>query len=162
MFRDVGIEWADRLLPQIVEGNLKAIIGGYPAVELIENRAKATQDAEKLIVEKALEKGIIISKLELTNLQFEPEFEKAVEAKVVAIQKAAEAKNKTVEVTERAKQKLISAQAEAKSMRIRAQALTQNKSLVEYEAIMKWNGKLPEYVLGNTMPFINVSPQSRR
>ena len=49
------------------------------------------------------------------------------------------------------------AQAEAKSMAIRAQALSQNKSLVQYEAVQKWDGKLPQYMLGNSVPFINVS-----
>ena len=58
---------------------------------------------------------------------------------------------------EEAKQKVIAAQAEAKSMAIRAQALTQNKSLVEYEAVQKWDGKMPQYMLGNSVPFINVN-----
>ena len=53
--------------------------------------------------------------------------------------------------------KLIAAQAEAKSMAIRAQALAQNKSLVQYEAVQKWDGKMPQYMLGNSVPFINVS-----
>ena len=66
------------------------------------------------------------------------------------------AKNRTVQIQEEAKQKIISAEAEAKSMAIRANALTQNKALVEYEAVQKWDGKLPEYMLGNSVPFINV------
>lgn len=162
LFQNVGMTWADRLVPQIVEGSLKAVVGTYNAVDLIENRQKATQDAENLIAEKALEKFVLIEKLEFNNLKFEDEFEKAVEAKVVAIQRAAEAKNKTVEIEEKARQKIISSKAEAESMRIRANALTQNRSLVEYEAIQKWNGKLPEYVLGNSMPFIDVTPAKRK
>ena len=67
------------------------------------------------------------------------------------------AKNKTVQVQEEARQKVIAAEAEARSMAIRAQALTQNKALVEYEAVKKWDGKLPEYMLGNSVPFINVT-----
>ena len=51
---------------------------------------------------------------------------------------------------------MIAAQAEAKSMAIRAQALTQNKSLVEYEAVQKWDGRMPQYMMGNTVPFINI------
>ena len=31
-----------------------------------------------------------------------------------------------------------------------------NKALVEYEAVQKWNGKLPEYLMGNSIPFINL------
>ena len=41
-------------------------------------------------------------------------------------------------------------------MQIRATALTQNKALVEYEAVQKWDGKLPEYMMGGGVPFISV------
>ena len=61
-----------------------------------------------------------------------------------------------MQIEEEAKQKLISAEAEAKSMRIRATALTQNKALVEYEAVQKWDGKMPQYMLGGSVPFINI------
>ena len=42
-------------------------------------------------------------------------------------------------------------------MSIRANALSKNKALVEYEAVQKWNGKLPEYMLGDTVPFLNLN-----
>ena len=70
---------------------------------------------------------------------------------------ALKAKNKTVQVQEEARQKVIAAEAEARSMAIRAQALSQNKSLVQYEAVQKWDGKMPQYMLGNSVPFINVT-----
>ena len=84
-------------------------------------------------------------------------FERAIESKVTAEQEALKAKNKTVQIEEEAKQKLISAEAEAKSMSIRANALTKNKALVDYEAVQKWDGKMPTYMMGNSIPFINVS-----
>ena len=42
-------------------------------------------------------------------------------------------------------------------MSIRANALTKNRALVEYEAVQKWDGKLPSYMLGNSVPFINIA-----
>ena len=43
-------------------------------------------------------------------------------------------------------------------MRIRARALTQNKSLVEYEAVMKWDGKMPSVILGGgSTPLVNLN-----
>ena len=61
-----------------------------------------------------------------------------------------------LQVEEEAKQKLLSAEAEAKSLSIRANALTRNKALVEYEAVKKWDGKLPEYMMGNSVPFVKL------
>ena len=41
-------------------------------------------------------------------------------------------------------------------MSIRAHALTQNKALVQYEAVQKWDGKMPTYMMGDSVPFINI------
>jgi len=68
-----------------------------------------------------------------------------------------EAKNRTVKIEEEAKQKMLIAQADAESMKIRSQALSQNKSLVEYEAVQKWNGVLPQIIMGGqSTPFIGL------
>ena len=72
-------------------------------------------------------------------------------------QKALTAENETKTVQEKARQKVISAEAEAKAMQIRAQALEKNPKLTEYEAVQKWDGKLPQYMMGNTVPFINLA-----
>jgi hypothetical protein len=62
-----------------------------------------------------------------------------------------------VQIEQQAKQKVISAEAEATSMKIRATALEANPRLVEWEAVQKWDGKLPEYMLGNSsLPFVQV------
>jgi len=82
-----------------------------------------------------------------------------VEQKVIAQQKAIEEQNRTKQIEEQARQKVLSAEAEAKSMQIRAQALEQNAKLVQWEAVQKWNGVLPQYMLGGSaVPFINLNP----
>ena len=98
----------------------------------------------------------------LTAINYSDVFERAIESKVTAQQEALKAKNKTVQIQEEAKQKLISAEAEAKSMAIRANALSQNKALVEYEAVQKWDGKLPQYMMGNSIPFVNLSTITKK
>ena len=157
-YQNVGMEWATVIIPQILEGAIKEIVGKYEAVALINNRQEAVQGIRMLIEERLREKNVTMQNFELTNFDFNDAFENAVEKKVIAIQQAEEAKNRTVRVQEEAQQKVIAAKAEAESMRIRARALTQNKSLVEYEAVQKWNGKLPEIMAGgNSVPFINVN-----
>jgi hypothetical protein len=92
----------------------------------------------------------------MVNIQYQKDFETAVERKVTAIQKAIEEQNRTRQIEEQAKQKVIDAKAQAESMRIRATALTNNPKLVEYEAVQKWNGELPTYVMGDSVPFIQL------
>jgi regulator of protease activity HflC (stomatin/prohibitin superfamily) len=158
LYQNVGMNWAFKLIPQILEGTIKEIVGTYEAVKLINNRNKAVSEIKALVTQRLTEKAITTTNFELTNFDFNNAFENAVEAKVIAIQTAEEAKNKTVRIKEEADQKVIAAKAEAESMRIRARALTQNKSLVEYEAVQKWDGKLPEIMAGGggAVPFINI------
>lgn len=156
LYRDYGWEWQEKVLPQITSGAMKAVIGKWDAVDLIANREKARMEIEQMLKESTKDKYIEIVKFEITNIDYADEFEHAVERKVVAVQAAIEAQNKTVQITEEAKQRVISAKAEAESMRIRADALSQNKNLVEYEAVQKWDGKMPQYMMGGATPFINI------
>lgn len=158
MLVNVGNDWEDKLIPQAVNGTVKAVIGKWDAVDLIANRSKAQEDIQTMLVEALASRDVHVTRVEIANIDYSDEFEKAVEAKVTAIQTAEQEKNKTVQIQEQAKQKVFTAKAEAESMAIRAQALTQNAALVQYEAVQKWDGKLPVYMLGNSTPFLNVSP----
>ena len=157
MYREVGMDYVDNILMPVVEGNIKDVIGRWNAQDLVANRAAATADILSKLQNQLKSRYINVSSFQIIDIDYSDVFEKAIESKVTAEQEALKAKNKTVQVQEEARQKLISAQAEAQSMKIRATALSQNKALVEYEAVKKWDGKLPEYMLGNSVPFINVS-----
>lgn len=157
MYREVGMNYLDTVVTPVVEGTIKDIIGKWNAQDLIANREKATQEILVKLQSHLSEKYINVTDFQMTAIAYSSVFEKAIESKVTAEQEALRAKNKTVQIQEEAKQKLISAEAEAKSMSIRAHALTQNKALVEYEAVQKWDGKLPEYMMGGAMPFINLA-----
>ena len=41
-------------------------------------------------------------------------------------------------------------------MEIKAAALAKNKGLTEYEAVQRWDGKLPQYMFGGSVPMVNV------
>ena len=62
----------------------------------------------------------------------------------------------TIQVEEQAKQTKIKAQAEAEAINIKAKALEANPNLTTYEAVQKWNGQMPQYMLGNSIPFVNL------
>jgi len=159
MYRDVGRDWEQKLIPQVVLGTLKEVVGKWDAVDLISNRDKAAATAYDAIAKNLGDRNVEISRFEITDISYTTEFETSVEQKVIAQQKAIEEQNRTKQIEEQARQKVLSAEAEAKSMQIRAEALEQNAKLVEWEAVQKWNGILPQYMLGSgTMPFINLTP----
>lgn len=98
---------------------------------------------------------------QLIDIDYSKKFEGAIEDKVIAEQKAQEAVNNTRRVTEEANQQVITAKAEAEAMEIKAAALAKNKGLTEYEAIQKWDGKLPQYMFGGSVPMVNIPFSSK-
>lgn len=156
IYKTIGTDWQSKLVAQAVPAVMKNVIGKWEAVELVANRNKATAEIERNLIETLGKQGVIVTRFEITNIDYDDAFEKAVEAKVVAIQKASEAENKTRQVQEEAKQQLITAEAFAKGMKIKSEALAQNKSLVDYEAVQKWDGKLPQYMFGDATPMLNL------
>lgn len=162
MYREVGTGYVDNILMPVVEGTIKDVIGRWNAQDLVANRESATIDILGKLQKQLEPRYINVTGFQITDINYSGGFERAIESKVTAEQEALKAKNRTVQIQEEAKQKLISAEAEAKSMQIRATALTQNKALVEYEAVQKWDGHLPQYMMGNTVPFLNLSTGDRK
>jgi len=157
MYQQVGVGYRDIIITPVVEGTIKDVIGKWNAQDLVANREEATNDVLVKLQEQLAPKYINVTGFQMIDINYSEVFERAIESKVTAEQEALKAKNKTVQIEEEAKQKIISAEAEAKSMAIRANALTRNKALVEYEAVQKWDGKMPQYMMGNSIPFINIS-----
>ncbi len=159
MYQEVGLNYEDTILMPVVEGSIKDVIGKWNAQDLVANREQATGEILIKLQAQLKDNYINVTDFQMTDINYSDVFERAIESKVTAEQDALKAKNKTVQIQEEEKQKLISAEAEAKSMAIRANALAQNKALVEYEAVQKWDGKLPVYMMGNSIPFVNLTPK---
>jgi regulator of protease activity HflC (stomatin/prohibitin superfamily) len=157
-YQKYGLNWESKLIPQVVLGSIKDVIGKINADDLNGARDRTAQQIESEIEKKLTKIHISVRGFELTSIAFEHDYEKAVEAKVIATQKAIEAKNRTAEVKEQASQRLIEAKSMAESMKIRSEALSRNRSLVEYEAVQKWNGQLPQIMMGDKgLPFIQLN-----
>lgn len=157
MYTEVGGYWAEKLIPQIVTSSMKNVIGQWAAMDLIANRLKAQTGIEEMIASDLKPRGITVTNFSLTNIDFQDQFEQAVEAKVVAVQSAEMAKNQTVQIEEQAKQRVIAAKADAEAMQIKNEALSKNQALIMYEAVQKWDGELPRIVGGGSGGnFLNI------
>ena len=156
LYREVGKNYQDIVIIPTVEGTLKNVIGIWNASDLISNRTKATNDILKQLQENLKDNYINVTDFQIVDIDYSDAFEKAVEMKVTAEQEAQKAKNVTVQVQEEARQKILTAEAEAKAIQLKAQALANNRQLVELEYAKKWDGKLPEYVMGGAVPFVNI------
>ncbi len=99
---------------------------------------------------------IVVDDFSIVNFDFSDSYERAVEDKQVAQQQALKAENDLRRIQVEAEQRIAQAKAEAEAIRIQSDALQQNQGLIKLEAVKKWNGILPQYMLGNSVPFIEL------
>ena len=156
LMKNVGRDYHDRIVKPFIRSALKDAFGNFAATEIIENRDMVRSEIEQ-ILRRTLDSAYFTNvQFQLTDIDFDDAFENAIKEKQVAEQNALKAKNVTIQVEEQAKQTKIKAEADAEAMRIKANALERNPKLVNYEAVQKWDGKMPQYMLGNSVPFIDI------
>ena len=151
LIKNIGENYHERIVVPFIRSAMKEAFGNFNATQIVENR-----DAVRREIENRLRETLNKDYFQLVDIDFDDAFENAIKEKQVAEQNALKAKNVTIQVEEQAKQTKIKAEAEAEAMRIKAHALESNPKLVSYEAVQKWDGKLPEYMLGDAVPFINL------
>jgi regulator of protease activity HflC (stomatin/prohibitin superfamily) len=159
-----------RSLPEIEEGFLKTAVydafrlatNKYTADELISNRAVFEVEVRRLLEGQLLREGFVINQF-TSNLVYPETFKKSIEAKNNAVQSALRAENEVKTAEAQAKIKIATANGNAQAMLTAAKAEAEANSLkqktitpmlLQLEWINKWNGKLPETMLGdksNTM-----------
>lgn len=158
IFREVGVDYVNRILSPAIQESTKASTAQYTAEELITKREQVRETIKTLLKEKMLPRGIIVEDVLITNFDFSKSFNEAIEAKVTAEQNALKELNQLKAVEYQAQQRVTQAKGEAEAIKIQAQAITSQggKEYVQLQAISKWNGILPQ-VTGGAMPFINLN-----
>jgi regulator of protease activity HflC (stomatin/prohibitin superfamily) len=157
IYKQVGLDYAKRIIAPAIQESVKASTAQFTAEELITKRAAVKEDIKNNLTERLVTYNIMLDDFSIVDFTFSKEFNTAIEAKQTAVQQALKAENDLRRIEIEAQQKIETAKAEAESIRIQADALKQNKDLIELKAVEKWNGILPVYMLGNTIPFLNVS-----
>lgn len=159
-------------LKDIEEGYMRTVIydayritaNKYTSDELMASRAQFEADVRVMLERSLSEEGFLVE--EFTSQITPPlSLSYAIEAKNQAIQEALKAENLVKQAEANAKISIAQAEGEAKALRIKADgeayynrtvAASLNELLVRQDAIEKWDGKLPEYMGGNTVPMINL------
>ena len=156
LMKNVGDDYHNRIVVPFIRSAMKESFGNFAATEIVENRDAVRRQIEQQLRQVLDSNYFTNVQFQLVNIDFDDDFETAIKEKQVAEQNALKAKNVTIQVEEQAKQTKIKAQAEAEAMSIKAAALESNPKLVNYEAVQKWDGKMPQYMLGNSVPFIDL------
>lgn len=156
LIKNVGDDYHNRIVVPFIRSAMKDAFGNFAATEIVENRDAVRREIETTLRHTLDSNYFLNIQFQLVDIDFDDDFENAIKEKQVAEQQALKAKNVTIQIEEQAKQTKIRAEADAEAIRIKAKALESNPKLVEYEAVQKWDGKMPQYMMGNTLPLINL------
>lgn len=147
VYEKVGLEYKTRIIDPIVQESVKMVTAQYTAEELIKNRAAVKAEVEMDITKRLIAYDVIVEPegLSITNFNFSPEFNAAIEAKQVA-QQEAEKQKYVLQKAELEKQTAITkAQGTASAARLNAEALQAQggSKVLAREWIDKWDGHVP-------------------
>jgi regulator of protease activity HflC (stomatin/prohibitin superfamily) len=160
IYQLLSADYDDRVIRPAIQEYMKKATAMYTAEELVTKR-ELVKEAFRQSLSAALSvNNIMLDNVFITNFEFSPEFNKAIEAKVTAEQQALQEKNNLAKVKYQAEQKVATATAEATAIAIQAKAVTSQggKDYVQLRAIEKWDGHLPAQMIpGSAVPFIDLT-----
>ncbi|HRH93883.1 MAG TPA: prohibitin family protein [Candidatus Peribacteria bacterium] len=150
LHKNIGDEYRSRVVDPAIQEAIKAATAQYTAEELITKRVAVKDAMKNTLTERLGREYITVEEVSIVNFSFSQSFNASIEAKVTAEQDALAAKNKLEQVKYEAQQQIETAKAQAESIKIQASAINAQggADYVKLQAIQKWDGKLPVYMMG--------------
>ncbi len=162
VYQSVGLGYEAVIVDPALKESAKAIISQFTAEELITKRETVRDEIARLLASKLDPLGIHTNAINITNFDFSKTFNQAIEAKVTAEQNALAAKNKLSQIQFEAQQQIAAAEGKAKAITIESAALQSNPQILQLRALEKWDGKMPQYMGSQNLPFITLAADVKR
>jgi|SRR6266404_3534636 len=147
VYQNIGIEYVDRVIAPAMQEAFKATAAQFTAEELIGKREAVKQAAYARLKERLARYNIIVDDFNIVNFDFSQDFNSAIEQKQVAQQNLERAKIE-------ANTAITQAQGQANAQKVLKDNGSLTPEYLEYVAIQKWDGKMPNAT--NGVPFINI------
>jgi regulator of protease activity HflC (stomatin/prohibitin superfamily) len=150
IYKEFGLNVDDKVLGPGINEAFKSITGHYTSEELITKRDEVSLAITEHLRAKMAPFNIDVSGVSLVNFGFSADYQKAIESKVIATQNKLKAEQDLERIKVEANSRIAQAKGEAEAISIQAQAIQSNggANYVQLQWIEKWDGKLPDTVVG--------------
>lgn len=144
----------------VIKAKLKSALAltasKYTPIEVYSNKREEIQELTYEKMKKDIQEyHLILEQIDIREVYYNAEYEQSINQKKLEEQKALTLIEVTKQKNELLKQaqidkdiEITKAEAEAKALQIKGQSVASNPRIVELEWINKWDGKLPEYWMG--------------
>mmetsp|Transcript_24202 Transcript_24202/g.53315 ORF Transcript_24202/g.53315 Transcript_24202/m.53315 type:complete len:316 (-) Transcript_24202:1451-2398(-) len=135
IYRMLGTNYDERILPSIMNESAKAIVARYNANELLTKRDQVSREVSIDLQRRAARFNVVLDDVAITHLSFSPEYARAVEAKQVAQQDAEKAKYVVLGAQQEKKTIITRARGEAESAELIGLAVKKNPGFMKLRRI---------------------------
>jgi regulator of protease activity HflC (stomatin/prohibitin superfamily) len=175
VYQNIGVGYQDTVIAPSIQEVIKAVTAQYTAGQLITDRAHVQIAMQDALTTRLAQDYIVVDNLSITNFAFSDAYNAAIERKQVASQNVLTAQQTLDQARVDAQQQVVTAQAQAqaaiakadgaaKAQIITAKANAESQALqlktltplyLQYQALLHWNGILPQYLSGS-LPFLTI------
>jgi len=135
IYRTLGLEFAERVLPSIIQETLKSVVAQYNASQLLTMREIVSRDIRRILTDRAFYFGILLDDVSITHLTFSKLYEASIEAKQVAQQEAERAKFVVDKALQEKQSAIVRAQGDAQSAVLIGNQVKENPSFIALRKI---------------------------
>lgn len=158
IYKTIGVKYEETVVDPQVTNTVKSVMAKYAATELIKDRTGVSAATNKELESVLSKYNIEVVDTSIENMAFSDDFNKSIEAKVIAEQELEKAQTEqaklNLEVEQAAKRKVTEAQGISDANAILSNSYT--KEILQKAFIEKWNGQLPN-VVGDSDTMMDVS-----
>ncbi|KAH8938792.1 hypothetical protein BDL97_15G000600 [Sphagnum fallax] len=136
IFKTLGTDYDERVLPSIGNEVLKAVVAQFDADQLLTDRPHVSSLVQAALIQRAQDFNLLLDDVAITHLSYGTEFSRAVEQKQVAQQEAERSKFVVVKTEQEKRAAIVRAEGESEAAKLISDAtLLAGTGLIELRRV---------------------------